>query len=108
MSDCCTDPTEPAKLDPRQLLQEQQKLGNLLRDLFTDDPERVILKQLQSSNTYLTELAALNAYHESVRKAAIDRLTEESISILERIVKKEQQSEIGLYAEKRLSILTNA
>ncbi len=107
MSNCCTDPTEPVKLDPRELVQEQQKYGNLLRDLFTGDPEKVILRQLQGSNRYLTELAALNAYHQSVRFAAIDRLNKDSIGILERIIEKEPQSETGLYAAKKLDQLNS-
>ena len=35
MSTCCTDPTEPLKVDPRDLRRVQELHGNLLRDLFT-------------------------------------------------------------------------
>ncbi len=44
MATCCDDPTEPKKLDPRELIREQERYGNLMRDLFTDDPEQLMLK----------------------------------------------------------------
>ena len=44
---CCDDPTEIHKVDPRELIREQQHYGNLVRDLFTDDPEKVLFKLLK-------------------------------------------------------------
>jgi hypothetical protein len=74
MTSCCDDPTEPRKIDPRELKREQERYGNLVRDLFTDDPERVMLKQLHEANTYLRELAALRAHYPSIRCHAIELL----------------------------------
>ena len=91
---CCDDPTEPLKVDPRDLRREQEHYGNLLRDLFTGDPERVILKQLREANAYLRELAALRAHFDSVRLQAIKLLEAGSIPVLERII--EQDSD-GTY-----------
>ena len=102
MSNCCNDPTEPPKVDSRELLREQEHFGSLMRDLFTGDPEKVILKQLNDANTYLRELAALRAYHDSVRRRAIGLLGNESASILERIVDQENNPEIGAAARSRL------
>lgn len=107
MSNCCNDPTEPVKLDPRELLREQERFGNLIRDLFTENPEKVILRQLNSASTYLRELAALRAYHESVRTHAIELLGKESLSVLERIVKQEPETGVGETAKKRLEVLAD-
>lgn len=106
MSNCCNDPTEPAKLDPRELLREQEHFGNLVRDLFTENPEKVILQQLNSANTYLRELAALRAHHPSVRKRAIELLGKDSLPIFERIAKQEPETEIGEMAKKRMEEFT--
>jgi hypothetical protein len=99
---CCDDPTEPKKLDRRDLIRLQEQYGELVRDLFTEDPERVILKLLNDSGSYLTELAALNAHHASVRLRAIGLLEKSSSSVLQRIVDKESDSEFGLAAKSRL------
>ena len=104
---CCDDPTEPYKVDPRALIREQEHYGNLVRDLFTDNPEKVILKQLNEANSYLRELAALNAHYDSVRKHAIELLGKDSISILERIINNEADTEIGKAAQLRLDTLKN-
>jgi len=32
---CCDDPTEPRKIDRRDLIRLQEDYGNLVRDLFT-------------------------------------------------------------------------
>jgi hypothetical protein len=104
---CCDDPTEPSKIDPRELIREQERYGNLVRDLFTDDPEKVILKQLNEANTYLRELAALRAHYGSVRKHAIELLGKDSVSVLERIAEKESDTEIGKAARQRLTDLEN-
>ncbi|MDX8127883.1 hypothetical protein QLH52_11375 [Methylomonas sp. OY6] len=100
---CCDDPTEPKKLDRRDLIRLQEQYGELVRDLFTDDPEKVILKLLNDASGYLTELAALNAHHASVRLRAIALLEKPSMSILQRIVEKEPESEFGLAAMARLA-----
>ncbi|NYT46875.1 MAG: hypothetical protein H0A75_03835 [Candidatus Methanofishera endochildressiae] len=76
MSNCCSDPTEIPKLDPRDLVREQTRHGNLLRELFTGDPEKLMLHELHEANTYLRELAALRAHYPSVRLAAIGFLEE--------------------------------
>ncbi|MCK5828994.1 MAG: hypothetical protein KAH20_01695 [Methylococcales bacterium] len=102
---CCDDPTEPVKITRSDLVRVQEQYGNLLRDLLTSDPERVILTQLNQANNYLQELAALNAHYDSVRKRAIELLKKESISTLQRIVKKEGENEIGLFAQQRIEIL---
>ncbi|MFA6053144.1 MAG: hypothetical protein WC762_11190 [Methylobacter sp.] len=102
---CCDDPTEPSKIDPRELIREQERYGNLVRDLFTDDPEKVILKQLNEANTYLRELAALRAHYDSVRKHAIELLSKDSVSVLERIAEKEADTGIGKAARQRLADL---
>ena len=78
---CCDDPTEIHKIDPRELVREQQHYGNLVRDLFTDDPEKVLLKLLNESNAYLRELAALRAHYPSVRLRAIELLDKQSDAI---------------------------
>lgn len=102
MAKCCEDPTEPHKIDPRELLREQEHYGNLLRDLFTGDPEKLMLKELNVTNTYLRELAALRAHYPIVRQHAIMLLEKQSISILERIVGKEPLTETGILAQKRI------
>ncbi len=68
---CCDDPTEPVKINRTDVARIQEQYGGLLRDLFTGDPEKVMLKQLQGTTAYLRELAALNAHYASVRKQAI-------------------------------------
>jgi oligoribonuclease NrnB/cAMP/cGMP phosphodiesterase (DHH superfamily) len=102
---CCDDPTEPEKFSRSDLVRIQQEYGNLVRDLFTENPEKVILKQLNRANVYLRELAALNAYHVSARKHAIELLENDSISILQRIIDKEAETEIGLFAQQRIEDL---
>lgn len=99
---CCDDPTEPKKLDRRELIRLQEQYGELVRDLFTDDPEKVIFKLLNDANSYLTELAALRAHHASVRLRAISLLEKPSQSVLQQIVQKESDSEFGLAAKARL------
>jgi hypothetical protein len=99
---CCDDPTEPKKLDRRDLIRLQEQYGELVRDLFTEDPEKVILKLLSDASGYLTELAALNAHHASVRLRAIALLEKPSSSVLQRIAEREPDSEFGLKAISRL------
>jgi hypothetical protein len=99
---CCDDPTEPKKLDRRELIRLQEQHGELVRDLLTDDPERVILKLLNSTNSYLTELAALRGHHASVRLKAIELLDRSSQSVLQQIVHKEADSVFGLAATAKL------
>lgn len=100
---CCDDPTEPKKLDRRDLIRLQEQYGELVRDLFTEDPEKVILKLLNDASGYLTELAALNAYHASVRLRAIGLLEKSSSSVLHRILEREPESAFGLAAKSRLA-----
>lgn len=107
MSSCCDDPTEPQKLDPRELVREQKRYGDLVRDLFTDNPEKVMLKQLHEANNYLRELAALRAYFPSVRLHAIELLDKNSSSVLNQIIEKEPESEFGQAAQKQLDRLEN-
>jgi hypothetical protein len=102
---CCDDPTEPVKISRNDLVRIQEQYGNLLRDLLTGDPEKVMLKQLHGTNTYLTELAALNAHYDSVRKHAIKLLDKDSVSILQRVIDTETNSEIVLYAQQHLQEL---
>lgn len=97
----CDDPTEPRKLDRRELIRLQEQYGELVRDLLTEDPERVILKLLNNTNAYLTELAALQAHHASVRLKAIDLLDKSSLSILQQIVNKELDTPLGVAAKAR-------
>lgn len=99
---CCDDPTEPKKLDRRELIRLQEQYGELVRDLLTDDPEKVIIKLLNSTNPYLTELAALRAHHASVRLKAIELMGKSSQSVLKQIVQKESDSAFGLAAQSRL------
>lgn len=100
---CCDDPTEPKKLDRRELIRIQEHYGELLRDLVTEDPEKVILNLLNHTNTYLTELAALQAYHASVRLRAIASLDKPSIAVLQRIAEKDAHGEFGSAAKARLA-----
>jgi len=102
---CCDDPTEPVKINRTDVARIQEQYGCLVRDLFTDEPERVMLKLLNASNAYLTELAALNAHYNSVRKHAIEMLKKESIPVLQRIVEKDAETELGLFAQQRIEQL---
>ncbi|MEE9339431.1 MAG: hypothetical protein V3U87_15260, partial [Methylococcaceae bacterium] len=102
---CCDDPTEPVKINRSDLVRIQQQYGNLLRDLFTSNPEKVILKQLNEVNTYLRELAALNAHSDSVRKHAIELLKKESLPILQRIIAKKENSSVEQCAQLRIEEL---
>ncbi len=102
---CCDDPTEPKKLDRRELIRLQEQYGELVRELFTEDPERVILKQLNDANSYLLELAALHAHYVSVRLRAIDLLDKPSLAVLQQIVTKEPDSPTGVAAKLRLTQL---
>ena len=104
---CCDDPTEPSQDDHRLLMREQMLYGNLLRDLFIEDPEKLMLKQLADASPYLRELAALNAHYVSVRQRAIQLLHKESAGVLERIYKKEPDTEVGSSAQQRLAELNN-
>ncbi len=102
---CCDDPTEPPKINRTDVARVQEQYGNLLRDLFTGDPEKVILKQLNEANHYLRELAALNAQYSSVRKQAIHLLEKDSLSILQRIIDKDAGTDIADCATERLEQL---
>jgi oligoribonuclease NrnB/cAMP/cGMP phosphodiesterase (DHH superfamily) len=102
---CCDDPTEPVKINRTDVARIQEQHGNLVRDLFTSDPEKVILKQLNEASAYLRELAALNAHYDSVRKRAIELLKKDSIPILQRIIDKEPESELGQCALQRVKYL---
>ena len=104
---CCDDPTDPVKINRSDLVQIQERYGNLQRDLFTGDPEKVMLKQLRDANAYLRELAALRAHYDSVRKHAIGLLDKNSISVLERVFAAEGDNEIGTAAKSRLQQLEN-
>lgn len=102
---CCDDPTEPKKLDRRELIHLQEQYGELVRDLFTEDPERVILKLLTHANCYLTELAALQAHHREVRLKAIALLEKSSLPVLRQIIEKSPESEFALAAQARMEQL---
>ncbi|MBE0437134.1 MAG: hypothetical protein IBX56_15185 [Methylomicrobium sp.] len=104
---CCDDPTEIHKVDPRELVREQQHYGNLVRDLFTDDPEKVLLKLLNESNAYLKELAALRAHYPSVRLRAIELLDKKSQAVLEQLIEQEPDSSFGIAAKQRIEQLSN-
>ncbi|MGD7036336.1 hypothetical protein [Methylotuvimicrobium buryatense] len=104
---CCDDPTEISKVDPRELVREQQHYGNLVRDLFTDDPEKVLLKLLNESNAYLRELAALRAHYPSVRLRAIELLDKKSQAVLEQLIEQEPDSSFGIAAKQRIEQLSN-
>lgn len=99
---CCDDPTKPKKIDRRDLIRCQERYDKLVRDLFTEDPEQVIFKLLSDTSSYLTELAALNAHHASVRLRAINLLEKPSSSVLERIINKEPDSVFGQAAKARM------
>lgn len=105
---CCDDPTEPIKINRNDVARIQEQYGNLLRDLLTSDPEKVMLKQLNSTSTYLIELAALNAYYDSVRKKAINLLDKKSLSILQRIIETESNHEIVQHTQQQIEKLKNA
>jgi len=105
MTSCCHDPTEPPKLDPRQLMREQMRYDELIRELFTENPEKVIAKQLNQASVYLRELAALRAYYPSLRLQAINLLDQKSIAVLQQIIAKEPESEFGKTARLRLESL---
>jgi hypothetical protein len=102
---CCDDPTEPVKINRTDVARIQEQYGSLVRNLFTEDPERVMLKLLNESNAYLTELAALSAHYDTVRKHAIENLEKQSLSVLQRIVDKEGETEIGFCAQQRIKQL---
>ena len=86
-------------------MREQTRYGDLVRELFTSDPEKLMLHELREANTYLRELAALRAHYPSVRLAAIALLEESSVSVLQRIIDKEPASEIGQAATEHLQRL---
>lgn len=102
---CCDDPTEPEKISRSDWVLLQEQYGNLQRDLFTSDPEKVMLRHLATASTYLQELAALRAYYNSVRKSAIQLLNKQSLNVLQRIVEQEGESELGLTAKQRIEEL---
>jgi len=104
---CCDDPTEPEKISRSDWVLLQEQYGNLQRDLFTGDPEKVMLKTLQSASTYLQELAALRAHYDSVRQAAIRLLNKESLNVLQRIAEQESDSDMGAAARQRIAELEN-
>ncbi len=99
---CCDDPTEAVKINRSDLVLIQEQYGSLQRDLFTGDPEKVMLKELRNANSYLRELAALRAYYPSVRLQAIDLLDKNSKAVLERIVDAEGDGDVGQAARRRL------
>lgn len=105
MSSCCHDPTEPPRADPRDVLREQEHYDNLVRDLFTGDPERILLRLLNESNAYLRELAALRAYYPAVRLHAIALLNDKSLETLESINQKEPDTAFGVAARQRIEQL---
>lgn len=102
MSTCCHDPTEPPnKPDPRELIRAEMRYDELVRDLFTDDPEKILLKLVNSSSVYLRELAALRASFASVRLRAIQLLDSKSEAVLQQIIETEPDSEFGQAAKHR-------
>lgn len=103
---CCDDPTETPKVDPRDLRREQENYGNLLRDLFTEDPEKLMGMQLRKASHYLKELAALRAHYDSIRIQAIHMLDNDSKAILEQIITREKDAEIKAAAQQRIAELT--
>lgn len=105
MSSCCHDPTEPPRADPRDVLREQEHYDNLVRDLFTSDPKRILLRLLNESNAYLRELAALRAHDPDVRLRAIALLNDKSLDTLESISQKEPDSPFGAAARQRIEQL---
>ncbi len=105
MPTCCDDPTEPHKIDNRELLRVQELYGNLMRDLFADNPDQVMLKQLHQANAYFRELAALRAHYPSIRCHAIELLDKKSLSVLEQICKEGADTPFGSAAKKRIEEL---
>ena len=64
---CCDDPTEPIKINRTDVARVQEQYGNLVRDLFTSDPEKVMLKQWvkveenwQNNPRHLNELGIIS------------------------------------------------
>ncbi len=104
---CCDDPTEAVKINRNDLIRAQQQYGDLLRDLLTSDPEKVMLKQVKAANAYLRELAALNAHYDSVRKQAIALLDKNSLATLQRIVDKESDNEFAELALQQIKALSS-
>ncbi len=104
---CCDDPTEAVKINRNDLIRAQQQYGDLLRDLLTGDPEKVMLKQVKAANAYLRELAALNAHYDSVRKQAIALLDKNSLATLQRIVDKEGDNEFAELALQQIKALSS-
>jgi len=104
---CCDDPKEAVKISRVDVAHAQEQYGNLLRDFLTSDPEKLMLKQLNSTNVYLTELAALNAHYESVRKQAIGLLDKNSLAILQSIIDREPDSEVATVAKLHIEALEN-
>lgn len=102
---CCDDPTEPKRIDRRALIRAEENYGQLVLELFTEDPEKVMLKQLNNATSYLTELAALNAHYPSVRLAAIELLGNDSQVVLKQIIEKHPKSDFAQAATKRLQCL---
>ena len=105
MSSCCHDPTEPSKVDPRAVLREQEHYDNLVRDLLTGDPERILLRLVNESNAYLRELAALRAHYPAVRLRAIELLGQKSLPVLERIASEAPDSPPTIAARQRIEQL---
>lgn len=85
------------------MIRLQEQYGDLVRDLLTADPEQVILRLLNDTNAYLTELAALRAHYAAVRLKAIGLLEKSSQPVLQQIVQKEPDSEFGAAAKARLA-----
>ncbi len=85
-------------------MREQTHYGDLVRELFTGDPEKLMLHELREASVYLRELAALRAHYVSVRLAAIALLEASSMSVLQRIVDK-AEDEIAPAASARLQKL---
>jgi hypothetical protein len=104
---CCDDPTEPKKLDRRDLIRVQEEYGNLARDLFTEDPEKVLLRLLENSSVYLRELAALRAHYPAVRLRAIKLLGKDNHSVLKQIIDQEPNSEFARAALVRVEELNS-
>jgi len=104
---CCDDPTEPQKLDRRDLIRIQEEYGNLARELFTENPEQVLLRLLESTSHYLRELAALRAHYASVRLRAIALLGKDSLTVLLQIIDKEANSEFARAAQIRVDELNS-
>lgn len=102
MSTCCHDPTEPPnKVDVRELTRAQMRYDELVRDLFADNPEKVLLKLVNTSSVYLREIAALRAAYPSVRLRAIQSLDKKSLTVLNQIIKKEPESEFAIAAKNQ-------